>query len=149
MNGISRRVVLRAAGAALALPWLESLPLHASSHDGPREFPKRFAVLIMGNGINGNHWWARGSGAAMQLSRSLEPLEPLKHKVNVINGLFNEPAVGTGIHPAQTGNLLSGVPIRRGPIARSGITVYQLLASRIGQETPCASLVMSCERPMP
>jgi len=144
MNGISRRVVLRAAGAALALPWLESLPLHASPHDGPREFPKRFAVLVMGNGINGNHWWARGSGAAMQLSRSLEPLEPVKHKVNVINGLFNEPAVGTGIHPAQTGNLLSGASLGAGAIVRAGVSVDQVLAQRIGQATP-SSLVLSCE----
>ena len=42
--------------------------------------PKRFAVLFMGNGINPNHWWAKGSGAAMELSKTLEPLEPLKHE---------------------------------------------------------------------
>ena len=145
--GISRRVVLRAAGAAIALPWLESLPALASTARQPAAFPRRFAVLFMGNGINGNHWWARGNGAGMTLSRSLQPLEPLKHKVNVINGLFNRPAVGVGIHPAQSGNLLSGVPIRHGPIARAGITVDQVLARRAGPETPLASLVLSCEPP--
>jgi hypothetical protein len=74
MSGISRRTVLRGAGVAMALPWLESL----SAWDAT--CPKRFAVLFMGNGINGNHWWARGSGAEMTLSRSLAPLEPLKHE---------------------------------------------------------------------
>jgi len=129
----------------MALPWLESLNAIAST---PAPFPKRFAVLFMGNGINGNHWWAKGSGAEMKLSRSLAPLEPLKKKINVINGLFNKPAVGMGIHPGQTGNLLSGVPIQKGPIVRSGVTMDQVLANRLGQGTPQRSIVLACEQPM-
>jgi hypothetical protein len=142
MSGLSRRTVLRGLGVAMALPWLESLPAWGAT------FPKRFAVLFMGNGINGNHWWAKGSGAEMRLGKSLAPLEPLKSKINVINGLFNKPAVGMGIHPGQTGNLLSGVPIQKGPIVRSGITMDQVLANRLAQETPQASLVLACEQPM-
>jgi len=102
----------------------------------------------MGNGINGNHWWARGSGAGMQLGRSLAPLEPLKKKINVINGLFNKPAVGMGIHPGQTGNLLSGVPIQKGPNVRSGMTIDRVLANRLGRETPQPGIVLACEQPM-
>jgi len=144
---ISRRAVLRAAGVAIALPWLESLPLAAARPDRPRALPKRFAVLFMGHGISGNHWWARGSGAAMSLSRSLQPLAPLKGTINVINGLFNKPAMGMGIHPAQTGNLLSGVPLGKGSIVRSGISVDQAIAERLGRETTHPSLVLACEPP--
>lgn len=147
---ISRRTVLRGVGVTMALPWLESLPVWGSSLVGRTTagFPKRFAVLFMGNGINGNHWWARGSGAEMKLSRSLAPLEPLKTKINVINGLFNQPAVGMGIHPGQTGNLLSGVPIQKGATVKAGITMDQVLANRLGQETPQSSIVLACEQPM-
>jgi len=141
---LSRRTVLRGAGVTMALPWLESL----NSLAAPAPFPRRFAVLFMGNGINGNHWWARGSGAGMQLGRSLAPLEPLKKKINVINGLFNKPAVGMGIHPGQTGNLLSGVPIQKGPIVRSGMTIDRVLANRLGRETPQPGIVLACEQPM-
>ncbi len=147
---ISRRTVLRGVGVTMALPWLESLawatPAQTAGAGGP--FPKRFAVLFMGNGINGNHWWARGSGAEMKLSKSLAPLEPLKKKINVVNGLFNKPAVGMGIHPGQTGNLLSGVPIQKGAIVKAGITMDQVLANRIGQDTPQSSIVLACEQPM-
>src|SRR5262249_57229498 len=108
---ITRRRMLRGVGAVLALRWLESLPAAATHAGAARSFPKRLAVLFMGNGINGAHWWARDRGAGMTLSRSLQPLEPLKHKINVISGLFNQPGVGLGIHPAQTGNLLSGTPL--------------------------------------
>jgi hypothetical protein len=151
MSGLSRRAVLRGVGVTIALPWLESLPAWGNSMTSggtPGRFPKRLAVLFMGNGINGNHWWATGSGAGMKLSKSLAPLEPLKKKVTVINGLFNRPAVGMGIHPGQTGNLLSGVPIQKGPIVKAGITVDQVLASRVGQDTPQPSIVLACERPM-
>src|SRR5262245_28130496 len=149
---ITRREVLRGVGVTMCLPWLESLPTWASpirsGAVAPGQFPKRFAVLFMGNGINGNHWWSKGNGAEMKLSKSLEPLEPIKHKINVINGLFNQPAVGQGIHPGQTGNLLSGVPIQRGAIIKGGITMDQVLANELGQDTPQSSIVLACEQPM-
>jgi hypothetical protein len=129
----------------MALPWLESLSAFAAA---PSSFPKRFAVLFMGNGINENHWGAEGSGDQMTLSRSLSPLEPLKKKINVINGLFNKNSTGQGIHPAQTGSLLSGAPIQKGPVIHAGITVDQMIANHVGQETLQPSIVLACEQPM-
>src|SRR6266853_1056025 len=76
---ISRRAVLRGAGVAVALPWLESLPVFGDPTT-PTVFPKRFGVMFMGNGINENNWSAEGSGADMKISKTLSPLEPLKHK---------------------------------------------------------------------
>ncbi len=131
----------------MALPWLESLPAFAES-TSPASFPKRFAVLFMGNGVNEDHWGAEGSGADMKLSKTLSPLEPLKHKINVIHGLFNKSATGQGIHPAQTGSLLSGAAIQRGAIIKAGTTVDQMLANRIGQDTAQSSIVLACEQPM-
>ena len=145
--GISRRAVLRGAGVMMALPWLESLAPTAKTY-AAEVFPKRFAVLFMGNGINENHWSAEGAGAAMKLSKTLSVLEPFKQKVNVIDGLFNEAATGQGIHPAQTGNLLSGAQIQKGAVIRSGVSIDQVIANHLGQETPHESLVLSCEQPM-
>ena len=99
----------------MALPWLESLSAFAATPSGAA-FPKRFAVLFMGNGVNWQQWGAEGSGENMKLAKSLSPLEPLKKKINVINGLFNKNSQGQGIHPAQTGSLLSGAPIQKGPV---------------------------------
>src|SRR3954454_23474581 len=147
VQGITRRRVLAGAGVTMALAWLESLPAFAASA-APEPFPKRFGVLFMGNGVNEDHWGAEGSGAEMKLSKTLEPLEPLKAKINVIHGLFNKAATGQGIHPAQTGSLLSGATIQKGAIIRAGITVDQMLANRIGQDTPQQSIVLACEQPM-
>ena len=144
---ISRRAVLRGAGVTIALPWLESFPALGNTVSSSA-FPKRFGVLFMGNGVNENHWSAEGSGAAMKLSKTLSVLEPLKQKINVIDGLFNKAATGQGIHPAQTGSLLSGAQIKKGAIIRSGISVDQMIASRVGQDTPQSSIVLACEQPM-
>src|SRR5215468_386844 len=121
----SRRTFLRGAGVTMALPWLESIPSWGATTEATLATnpPKRFAVMFMGNGINGNHWWAKGSGAGMKLSKTLEVLEPVKTKINVINGLYNPEAVGKGIHPGQTGNILSGVPIAHGAIVKAGVSV--------------------------
>jgi len=151
--GRTRRAVLRGLGVTLALPWLESVPAwagparpSAGGKGGP--FPQRLAVLFMGNGINGNHWWAKGAGEKMKLGKTLQPLAPIKRKINVINGLFNQPAVGQGIHPGQTGNLLSGSSLQRGATVKAGTTMDQVLAGRLGEETALPSLVLACEQPM-
>src|SRR5215471_12673218 len=106
-RAFSRRTILRGAGCAMALPWLESLHVFADTPSAGA-FPKRFGVMFLGNGINEDHWSAEGQGAAMQLSRTLAPLEPLKQKINVIDGLFVKALTDQGIHPPQTGSLLSG-----------------------------------------
>lgn len=148
---VARRTFLRGAGVTMALPWMESLSgfgIASASAAAANMQPQRFAVLFMGTGISPGRWWAKGTGAGMELSESLKPSEPLKAKINVIDGLFNKAATGQGIHPAMTGNMLSGVPIRRGSIIHGGITMDQALANRIGRETLQPSMVLACERAM-
>jgi hypothetical protein len=148
---MNRRTMLRGAGVAMALPWLESLAARggdvASAAARP-EFPKRFAALFMGNGINPNHWWAKGTGAGMELSKTLEPLLALRPRLNVISGLFNKHATGVGIHPGQTGNILSGAALQKGAVLRGGISMDQVLAGHLAEEVPQPSLVLGCEQPI-
>jgi len=156
LNGMaqhSRRAFLRGVGVTMTLPWLESLAVWGSATPkvegaAPGAFPKRFAAIFMGNGINGDHWWAKGRGAEMELGKTLEPLAPFRSKLNVINGLFNKPSLGVGIHPGQTGNILSGMPLMKGAVLRGGISMDQVLANEIGQETVQPSLVLGCEQPI-
>ena len=147
----SRRRFLRGVGVTMALPWLESIPVWgaAPAKDGtPAPFPKRFAALFMGNGINAKHWRAKGSGAEMELGKSLEPMAPWKTRMNFITGLFNKHATGVGIHPGQTGNILSGASLQRGAVLKGGVSMDQVLANHLGQETVQPSLVLGCEQPI-
>src|SRR5580700_8662961 len=144
---ISRRTVLRGAGCTVALPWLESLHALADT-PAASAFPKRFGIVFLGCGINEDHWSAEGSGAEMVLSKTLQPLEPLKQKINVIDGLYVKSLTGQGIHPGQTGSLLSGAHISKGAIIHSGISIDQMIANHVGQDTPQSSVVLACDQPM-
>jgi len=131
----------------MALPWLESVSAMAQPATAA-DFPKRFGVVFMGCGVNEDHWSASGAGAEMKLSKSLQSLEPLKQKINVIDGLQVKSLMGQGIHPAQTGSLLSGVQIAKGALIHSGVSVDQMIANHVGQDTAQSSIVLSCEQPM-
>src|SRR6476660_5111801 len=84
---ITRRTFLRGVGVTMALPWLESIPAWGETTPAVGEtataYPKRLAVLFWGNGVNSNHWWAKGSGAEMELGKSLQPFEAFKTRINV------------------------------------------------------------------
>jgi hypothetical protein len=148
---LSRRTFLRGVGVTMALPWLESIPAWGAAPivDGSAlPCPKRFAALFMGCGINSDHWWAKGAGDEMQLGKSLAPMAPLKTKLNVISGLFNKHATGVGIHPGQTGNILSGAALQKGAELKGGVSIDQVLASHLGQQTVQPSMVLGCEQPI-
>jgi hypothetical protein len=104
--------------------------------------------MFMGNGISPPNWSASGAGADMTLSRTLEPLTPFKSKLNVITGLFNRAATGVGIHPGQTGNILSGAALQRGAVLRGGVSMDQVIAAHFEEQTPQPSLVLGCEQPI-
>jgi hypothetical protein len=147
---LSRRKWLRGAGVVVGLPWLESMPVWGQSSDSNNsgvDFPKRFGVMFMACGVHPEHWWAKGEGKEMELSRCLQPLDGLQSKLNVIDGLFNKNATGVGIHPGQTGNILSGAALKKGAELRGGISVDQAIANAIGQDDVMPSLVLGCEQP--
>ncbi len=147
----SRRTFLRGMGVTMALPWLESIPVWGDEPvvaGVPAPCPKRFATLFMACGINPDHWSARGSGAEMELGKCLEPMAPLKAKMNVLTGLFNKNATGVGIHPGQTGNILSGAALQKGAELRGGVSMDQVLARHVGQESIQPCMVLGCEQPI-
>jgi Protein of unknown function (DUF1552) len=155
---ISRRTILRGAGVAMALPWLESISVWGAESTGAAiardgataaagSMPKRFGLLFMADGINANHWTAKGSGTGMELGKSLQPMEKLKTKMNFVTGLFNKASTGVGIHPGQTGNLLSGVRLQKGAELHGGVSMDQVLAAHLEDQTVQPSLVLGCEQP--
>ena len=71
---ISRRTVLRGAGAALGLPWLEAMSPAAWAATSASKPPVRLAVLYMPNGVREDMWTPEGEGHDFKLSPTLEPL---------------------------------------------------------------------------
>jgi hypothetical protein len=144
---LTRRTFLRGAGVSMALPWLESLPVwgdEGAKRPGS-EPPVRLAVIFAGNGFHGAEWSAKGEGKDLKLGKVLDPLEKVKEKLIFIRGLYNPEAGKGGIHSAQTGNLLTGSSLEGNGGIRSGVSVDQLLAQKVGRETKVPSLALGCE----
>jgi hypothetical protein len=143
--------MLRGLGVSISLPWLESTRVWGdeAGSGASSEAPVRLACLFSGNGFHSKEWWAKGSGRSMELGKVLKPLEPHREKLLVVRGLYNEEALKGNIHSSQTGNLLSGAPLASGGAIRSGTSIDQVLAQKIGHQTKVPSLVLGCEPSMP
>ena len=141
---LTRRAFLKGAGVTVALPWLESVRAFGQE-SAKNEPPVRLAVMFAGNGFHRTEWWARGEGKSMQLGKVLEPLDKLKEKMLFIRGLYNQHSGKGGIHSAMTGDLLTGAVLEGGGGIRSGVSMDQLVAQKIGGATKVPSLVLGCE----
>ena len=149
---LSRRTMLRGLGVSMALPWMESLRVwgdEISTRNKASQAPTRMAILFAGCGFHKHEWWAKGEGKSMELGKVLAPLNDFREQMVFIRGLYNAEALKGNIHSSQTGNLLSGAPLASGGTIRSGTSVDQLIAQRIGHQTKVPSLVMGCEKANP
>ena len=147
----SRRHFLRGVGVALALPWMESLPLFgqeaaavpAGTAGTP---PLRLGIVFFSNGVEPIHWWAKGSGANMEIGPGLLPMMPHREDMLFIQGLFNQSAfTSTSPHLGRM-NVLSGAPVSLDPKEiRVGTSMDQIIAAQVGQRTAIPSLVLGIE----
>jgi hypothetical protein len=144
----TRRHFLRGVGVALALPWMESLPVFGATSAVARAStpPLRFGVVYFSNGVEPIHWWAKGSGATMELGQAALPMLPYREDMVFIQGLFNSTAAASTSPHLGRMNVLSGAPVSLDPsVIRVGTSMDQLLAAQIGSRTPVPSLVLGIE----
>lgn len=143
---ISRRTMLRGAGAALALPWLEAMmPRKASA---AQAYPVRMGVLFMPNGAFPETWTPKTEGRDFDLSPALEPLGKMKDNTLVFTNLWNQASNTGDGHYVKTAGLLTSETINKTvgvDINSNGISVDQLMAKHSGKQTPLPSLELGTE----
>ncbi|MES2570395.1 MAG: DUF1552 domain-containing protein [Verrucomicrobiota bacterium] len=154
---LSRRSFLRGLGACMALPAFESMravaaPIAALSEAAQKGVPTRMAFLYVPNGTIPSAWWPEGDGGKdFVLSRTLQPLEKIRHELQILSGLEDlsaDPgADGGGDHARAGGTFLTGVRIRKtaGSDLYAGTSIDQVVASQIGHLTRFPSLELTCD----
>ncbi|MAT12295.1 MAG: hypothetical protein CMM02_14970 [Rhodopirellula sp.] len=138
---ISRRTMLRGAGAAVALPMLDVMNSHAALGKEALAPPMRMISLFMPNGVNPATWDVKGEGADYEISESLSPLLDLRDHVSILSNLDN---TGAGGHVGATSGFLSGIKMRNGVL---GISMDQVIARHTGNKTRFPSIVLGTEPP--
>ena len=158
-KSISRRTVLRGAGASIALPLLDAMipagTALAQSQAAPRikmgffYFPHG---AFTGKWTDFNAWTPQGEGRAFEITPVLEPLVAYRDRMTVITGLRNRGQEGGGgVHRSSEQAWLSGVdPATHSDTAESsdpnaGLSIDQIAAREIGQDTSFSSLELATE----
>jgi Protein of unknown function (DUF1552) len=148
-KSLSRRTVLRGVGVSLGLPLLDAM-IPAFAAPSPKA-PCRMLVNYVPNGMVMRDWTPGSSGAGFTLPRILQPMQPHRDRIIVIEGLeqhFGWPnGDGTGDHARAASTYLTGVHIRKtgGADIAAGISMDQVAARQTGSRTRIASLELTCE----
>jgi hypothetical protein len=140
---LSRRTVLRGAGASLALPFLEAMVPGAKAAVRPA---RRLLTFYVPNGMAMEYWTPKGEGSVFELPPILEPLAPYRNQMLVLSGLH---ASWNYIHAGASGSFLTGTPRggRNEVEIFADVSIDQLLARRFASETQVASLELAMDAP--
>jgi hypothetical protein len=147
---LSRRTFLRGAGVTVALPLLDAmLPAQTPLAKTAATPKSRFCGIYVPHGATMDKWTPAQEGAGFEFTESLKPLEKYRNRVNVVTNLAHPLAGGVGSdagadHARSAAVFLSGAHPEKGAV-HAGVTVDQVLAERIGQETPLPSIELAIE----
>ncbi len=147
---LSRRTLLQGAGTAVALPFLESMVPASTALAQTAATPgTRFGSVYFPHGATMKQWTPATEGKDFEFSNILKPLEPFRDRINVISNLTHRLAYGPGgataNHNRSSASFLSGAEAQKGSQARLGITVDQVIAQQLGQDTPLPSMEFMIE----
>ena len=148
---LNRRAALKGAGVALALPWMEAMSFGARPA-AARALPKRLCAILFPFGVatpKDDHperdwgWFPKGSGRDYELTKVLQPLEPLMDQVTVFGGLSHPECRAMNGH--DTGDtFLTGRRLATGTY-RNTVSLDQFAAHHLGHHTRHASLTLSTD----
>jgi len=147
---LDRRTVLKGAGVTLALPWIEAMSLGAEAKAASQ--PRRMCCILFPYGIalpKDNQpdrdwgWFPRGEGKDYQLTKVLEPLAPLMDDVSIFAGLSHPNCRSMNGH--DTGDTFLTANNLQSGSYRNTVSLDQLAAEKIGQQTRLPSLTLSTD----
>src|SRR5215471_320673 len=151
---ISRRTVLRGAGAALSLPFLESMVPAATALAQTAANPKpRFFGGFVCHGMAPGYWVPNKEGAGFDFPFCFKPLEPFRDNVTILSGLHSRsaeppPGVTGADHWVAAAFLCADKPKKTaGADVRAGTTIDQIIAQKIGQDNLLPSMQFAVEDP--
>lgn len=143
---ISRRTMLRGVGAAVALPWLEAMSVVQAAESRSQPRPLRMVFIYHPLGAETTAWkGVTGEGKEMKLTPTLEPLEPVKEQLLVLDGLNGRPHPQSG-HNRSACLWLSSAAAGQADTwgVETDVTLDQVLAPKLRQGARQNSLELSC-----
>ena len=151
-KSLSRRTFIRGTGAALALPFLESMLPALTNAQELMKPAQRLFVGYVPNGVIMDKWTPKSFGVNFELPVTLQPLAKHKEKISILTGLALHPAMpqpgeGTGDHVRASAAYLTGAHPKKteGADIQCGVSMDQLAAAHIGNTTQMRSLEIALD----
>ncbi|MDY6982971.1 MAG: DUF1552 domain-containing protein [Pseudomonadota bacterium] len=135
---LSRRHVLRGAGAAIALPFLDAMVPAASAQSAAA--PLRLGFVYVPHGAVAESWSPAKTGTDFEMSMILDPLKDLRSQMTIVSGLRNKPGESSDPHAIKAGTWLRCVAPEGTENPEDGISCDQMAARVLGTNTPFPSL---------
>ena len=136
-------------GAALALPLLDAMiPALTPTVKTAAAARKRLGCVYIPHGCIMDRWTPASAGSGFEFTPILKPLEPFRDSLIVVTNMTRPEQTGIDTnHAGAPASWLAGVPPKRtaGPDYSLGITLDQLVAKHIGQETTFPSIELATE----
>ena len=136
-------------GAALALPLLDAMvPALTQTVKTAAASRKRLGCVYIPHGAIMDRWTPASAGSNFEFTSILKPLEPFRDSLNIVTNLTRPEQTGIDTnHAGAPASWLAGVPPKRtaGPDYSLGITLDQIVARKIGQETTFPSIELATE----
>jgi hypothetical protein len=144
---LSRRTVLKGAGASIALPLLDAMiPARTVLAQTAAVTGPRLGFVYFPHGALQDEWQPKRAGRDFDFPFILEPLAPFREHVTVVSGLRNKGGESSSPHGITEETWLNCVsPRRRNAATGVGITVDQIAARHLGNDTPLPSLELCGE----
>jgi Protein of unknown function (DUF1552) len=144
---LSRREVLRGAGATIALPLLDAMiPAGTVLAQTAAAAGPRLGFVYFPHGALQDEWQPTKVGRDFDFPFILKPLEPMRDHVTVVTGLRNKGGESSSPHGIIEETWLNCVsPRKRDAKTGVGVTVDQIAARHLGKETSLPSLELCAE----
>jgi uncharacterized protein DUF1552 len=144
---LSRRTLLKGAGASIALPLLDAMiPAGTALAQTAAVSPLRLGFVYFPHGALQDEWQPKQTGRDFELPFIVKPLEPLREYLTVISGLRNKGGEGGTPHGYTEETWLSAVLPRTRNVANGrGMTIDQIAAKRLANNTPLPSMELCGE----
>jgi hypothetical protein len=144
---LSRRTVLKGAGASIALPLLDAMiPARTVLAQTAAVSSPRLGFVYFPHGALQDEWQPARTGRDFDFPFILEPLAPLREHVTVVSGLRNKGGESSSPHGIIEETWLNCVnPRLRNAKTGVGVTVDQIAARHLGKDTPLPSLELCGE----
>src|SRR5262245_17441628 len=151
---LPRRTFLYGTGVTLALPLLEAmLPAQTLLRETAANPKTRFTAIFFPHGMAPGHWVPKAEGRDFEFPFIIEPLQPLRDQVVILSGMHSrsaEPPPGvTGSDHFVAAAYLSATKPKKttGADITAGVTIDQIIAEKVGQNTLLPSLQLAVEDP--